>query len=304
LFHFNPDRLEELVSPHVQSAYLSSRYNIAFWFWETTKLPDYWVTVSELFNEIWVGSSFCESVVAAKISKPITRIPLNVSATEPDPSLGRRELGLPEKGFLFLTMMDFFSRPERKNPFGTIEAFEKAFGSGSTEAYLIVKVTNSGISRELQRLKDLSRNNSRIIILDRFLARSELQSLISNIDCLVSLHRAEGFGLPIAEAMSFGKPVIATDWSANMDFMTNENSFPVSYDIVKLNSCAPPYPKGTIWANPRIDEAAEVMKKLVNSPELCKQVGDKARADIQAKFNAVVTGEKIVERLKQIQRKM
>ena len=141
-------------------------------------------------------------------------------------------------------------------------------------------------------------------ILDRFLNRSELQSLILNIDCMVSIHRAEGFGLTIAEAMTPGKPVIATDWSANMEFMTSQNSFPASYNMMTLNSYAPPYPKGTVWADPNIDEAANIMNMLVGNPALCREVGDRARADISSRFSAGITGQKILERLQEIQAKM
>ncbi|MCL5125082.1 MAG: glycosyltransferase family 4 protein [Deltaproteobacteria bacterium] len=303
VFHLNPSALEALLDPQVKKAYLSAGYNIAFWFWETTELPDYWVAASELFDEIWVGSSFCESVVRAKVSKPVRRIPLNVASVDPDPECRKKELEIPERGFLFLTMMDFFSRTERKNPFGAIEAFQKAFGPRDTDVFLIVKLINSGASRESNRLFELARKNDHIIIVDKFLSRSQLYSLINFSDCLISLHRAEGFGLPIAEAMSLGKPVIATGWSANMDFMTEQNSFPVPYKMMTLQSYAPPYPKGTTWADPNIDETARIMRSLVDDPELCREVGQKAREDIHTKFNAVATGQKIMERLDEIRKK-
>ncbi|MHB8204594.1 MAG: hypothetical protein ACYDHG_12935 [Desulfomonilaceae bacterium] len=104
----------------------------------TTELPDYWIAASELFDEIWVGSSFCESIVLTKISRPVRRIPLNVATVDPHPKLTRKELGIPEKGFMFLTMVDFFSRPERKNPFGAVEGFQKAFNPRDKDVFLIV----------------------------------------------------------------------------------------------------------------------------------------------------------------------
>ena len=301
VFHLNPSALGALLTPQVKSAYLSARYNIAFWFWETTDLPDYWVAASELFDEIWVGSSFCEAAVRAKVSKPVKRIPLNVASVNPDWEYEKKDLEIPERGFLFLTMMDFLSRAERKNPFGAVEAFQKAFGSGNEDVFLIIKLMSSGASRLSKKIFDLATKNPHIIVIDKFLSRPQLYALINFSDCLISLHRAEGFGLPIAEAMSLGKPVIATGWSANMDFMDDLNSFPVPYEMMSLETYAPPYPKGTIWAEPNIVETAKIMRTLFHDVQLCRQVGQKASDDIHSKFSAVATGEKILKRLCEIQ---
>lgn len=300
LFHFNPDSIGLLLKEPLKTAYLRAHYNIGFWFWETTRLPDQWALSAGLFDEIWVASSFCESTVLGQISKPVTRIPLNVASPEPDPFCGRKHLGLPEKGFLFLTLLDCYSTLERKNPTGVLHAFEKAFEKDTADVFLIVKVINRERNHDFEKVLELIARNKHVIMIDTFLNRSQLYSLISEVDCLVSLHRAEGFGLPIVEAMSMAKPVIATAWSANLDFQTAENSFLIPYDMTVLDSHAPPYPKGTSWADPDIEEAANVMSNLVNHPDLCRKVGNQARADINSRFSAAVTGQKILERLTRI----
>ena len=298
LFHFNPDVIKLLMQNGIDQYYLAAKYNIGFWFWETQRIPDHWVEASALFDEIWVGSSFCFEAVAQTVNRPVIRIPVNVGTIFCEEPLGRESLGLPPTGYIFLTMMDSQSTFERKNPFGVLEAFEMAFGRNPKDVMLVVKVINAEASRDYVRLKSIAHQNTGVILMDKVLSRHELNSLIKNVNCLVSLHRAEGFGLPIAEAMSMGKPVIATGWSANMDYMNHENSFLVPFGLEPLVSYETHYAKGTLWADPDVAYATTIMRKLYENPGVGEEIGRIARADIARNFNPSATGTAIRDRLR------
>lgn len=273
-------------------------YNIGFWFWETSELPDVWLKAAEYLDELWAASTFCLDVFARKLSVPVVRIPACVEPMPPA-DLSREALGLPEKGFLFLAMADFFSTPERKNPLGALEAYHRAFGSSTQEAFLVLKLSNSAHRPEIRAVLDKwIRGDSRIILIDGYMDRPELNALINQCDCMVSLHRSEGFGLPIAEAMYMGKPAIATAWSATTDFMTEANSLPVRYKLIPVNERSGPYNgnKG-FWADPDVDHAAQQMRRLVSDRSLVKKLGQAAGFTIREGFSAQAVGRVMRERL-------
>jgi glycosyltransferase involved in cell wall biosynthesis len=137
-------------------------------------------------------------------------------------------------------------------------------------------------------------------LLESYLSRDVLNNLIDKTDCYVSLHRAEGFGLPIAEAMYLGKPVIATHWSGNTDFMSHDNSLPVSYELVKLEKDIGPYKTGQVWADPNIKDAAEKMLCISRDEELASEIGSNAKGFIKANYSPKVTGIEINKRLMDI----
>ena len=300
LFHFNPDMTRLLLVEPIKSIWLNSSYKIGYWMWETTELPQHWIKAAALFDEIWTASTFCQSTIASKIDKPVYVVPHNVDCSSRGTILNRKQWGIPEDGFVFLCAMDFRSRVDRKNPWAAIRSFEKTISDSAADAYLIIKVINSSNSSGFRKLSRICRSNNRIIVLDKLLPRHEMESLIEVSDALLSMHRAEGFGLPIAEAMSLGKPVIATGWSGNMDFMTEGNSFPVRYSMIKLKKNAPPYPKGTVWAEPDIDHAAEIMARLVKNAEMGLNKGKRARQDIAEGLSARKTGRVVAGRLEEI----
>lgn len=300
LIHINAAQLLDLALM-LRNESLLSAYNIGFWFWEVSEFPDKWIPAFDHVQEVWAASEFCRNVFSRKSPVPVVRIPLCVEPLEPAP-VSREDLGLPRNCFLFLSMADFFSTPERKNPLGALKAFQRAFGSTSDEVYLVLKLINSSHLPEIrEELDRLMKADSRIILIDRYLDRPVLNALIDHCDCLVSLHRSEGFGLPIAEAMYMGKPVIATGWSANMDFMHADNSFPVRYELIPVNQRSGPYRECEgVWADPDLDDAAQLMRRVASDAALARMIGEAARRTMHEQYSARAVGELMRRRLQYI----
>jgi glycosyltransferase involved in cell wall biosynthesis len=292
IFHINPDQLLNLRG-EFEVAFLKRRYNIGVWAWETLKFPEEWFDRFALLDEIWVGGSFMGKAIADVSPVPVIHMPhiVNVPQTQPD----CRRFGIPNDEFVFLFMFDFFSTTARKNPAAVIESFRKAFGPNDP-VRLFMKSMNGSNSEEFARLQDLARG-LKVTFLDQALNGEERFVLMASCDAFVSLHRAEGFGLCIAEAMAMGKPVVATGWSGNMDFMNINNSLPVGFELKELKEDSPPYRAGTLWAEPDTDHAAELMRKIWLDTELVEQIGTRARGDIEKNFSPEAIGEKMVARL-------
>lgn len=299
LFHMNPDQL--MVAYHALGRdFFDGYYNILFCFWEQLEFPEEWVPVLDYVDEIWAGSRFCQDVISRITHRPVVRIPLNVDPVVPR-DVDRKALGLPERGFLFLAMADFLSAPERKNPMGVLEAYLRSQCHDKENVYLVLKTTNSAVRKDVfAKLEDYRKRFPSLIILDGYLSRPQVNALINCCDCFVSLHRAEGFGLPIAEAMALGKPVIATSWSGNTDFMNVGNSFPVRYRIVSLEHDTGSYRKGFHWADPDLDHAAQLMDTVASNPDLARRVGEAGMQEIRSSFSPASAGRLIADRLRRI----
>jgi 2-polyprenyl-3-methyl-5-hydroxy-6-metoxy-1,4-benzoquinol methylase/glycosyltransferase involved in cell wall biosynthesis len=295
LIHANADALEDLVGWKTER-YFQDRYNIGYWAWELARFPKKWLPVFNLLNEVWVPSTFVLDSVSRVASVPVVVIPhslpkLVVTQTRN----GRSAFGLPKDKFLFLFMFDFMSILERKNPLGLIQAFKKAF-KNRDNAMLVLKVSHAeSCPAEWKALEEAAKN-ANIKIINGVLSRPEVTNLLSVCDCYVSLHRSEGFGLTLAEAMSLAKPVIATGYSGNMDFMTPTNSFPVKYGMIPLEQDYPPYDKGSAWADPSQDHAAELMQLVYEKRKLARDIGRQAQKDVQEKLSIPAVGAMLRER--------
>lgn len=294
LLHVNADQAP-LVARSLGEEYFRDRYNIGYWYWELSRFPEEFHGAYGLFNEIWVASAFCQESISATSPVPVVKIPPPVEVRIERP-YDRRHFGIPENAFVFMMLFDFLSFIERKNPMAVIKAFRMAFGRGE-DVMLVVKSTNARYHREaFQKLVDDVRGDN-VLIIDRYLNRDELHSLMNVCDCYVSLHRSEGFGLPMAEAMFLGKPVIATGYSGNLEFMNVENSFLVKYRLVELQRDYGPYKKGNLWAEPDVEHAAELMRFVAEHPEDACQVAKRGSEFVKGFFSAQLIGKKIKERI-------
>jgi glycosyltransferase involved in cell wall biosynthesis len=295
LLHINPEHIVPTLLAMGPS--LASRYNIGYWVWETADWPDRWIPIASLVREVWTPSQFSREAIAKKIDRPITVIPHNV-APEVPPGTHR---DIPPGEVVFLAMLDFYSLPERKNPVGILEAFRRAFGSSRSGARLILKINNPkqrpDVMKVVQRYVD---EMPWVVLLTDSMDRLALNTLLDSCDCYVSLHRSEGFGLPIAEAMYLGKIVIATGWSGNMDFMDEGNSLPVRYGLVELMQDCPPYAKGSVWAEPDLDHAAQLMRLVAEDKEAFAHLGVNATTEIRSRYSAEVSGRLMLKRLNEI----
>jgi GT2 family glycosyltransferase/glycosyltransferase involved in cell wall biosynthesis len=298
LIHVSADTIPEFVR-RMGAEYFADRYNIGFWAWELSQFPRHWRPRFNYFDEIWVPSRFAQASVSRDAPVPVWTVPHCVGQVPVAPQKTRADFGLPAGSFLFLFAFDFDSRIERKNPMGLIVAFKKAF-TPDDEAILVLKCSHAEASGlALDTLQDAARG-ARVQIINRVLSRGDMNDLMGLADCYISLHRCEGFGLTMAEAMALGKPVVATQYSGNLDFMTPENSFLVPYELVEIQKDIGYYSKGCIWADPELDRAARLMRYVFENRDVAAAVGRRAREDVLSKLHPRVVGGIIKDRLLQI----
>lgn len=278
------------------AALRKGHYNIGYWTWELPEFPDYWLENFEAVDEVWVPSRFVWEAIAAKSPIPVLVMP-HAIGLEPASGITRADLGLPPDEFLFLTLFDFDGSLPRKNPVGAIEAFRRAFGDREG-VRLVVKTQHADRHPdELALVNTALRGARNITLLDRTIPRPEMTALQSLCDCVVSLHRAEGFGLGLAEAMRLGKPVIATNWSGNLEYMSVSNSCLVDFDLVPLTETTGPYKRGQIWAEPNLHHAAFWMRGILEEPTLRQRIGAHAQRSIVEKLSPARIGHLYLKRL-------
>ena len=294
LIHANADCLIEFMQ-WKSPTYFEGHYNIGFWAWELSKFPKIWSSGFQLLDEVWVPSTFALDSISRASPVPVVAIPHSIRELTIAENRDRKSFGLPSDNFVFLFMFDLMSILQRKNPLGLIEAFKKAF-KPRDKTTLVLKLSHSDEYPAERRTLEQAAKGSNVIMVDQILSREDTNSLLNLCDCYVSLHRSEGFGLTMAEAMSLAKPVIATSYSGNMDFMNPLNSFLVNHRLIALDQDYSPYPKNSVWANPDLDHAAELMRSVFTNRKLARDVGLQAQKDVRATLGSAAVGAIIRER--------
>jgi glycosyltransferase involved in cell wall biosynthesis len=280
-------------------AFFAGRHNIGLWFWELDAFPASEPALG-FFDEIWTSSRFVQRAVSEVAPVPVLNMRLPVTAPATPRASTIAALELPRDRQIFLFAFDALSIVERKNPLAVVRAFEMAFGRASTDAHLVIKASRLELFPDDQAaLRDaVASVGGRLI--DAYLDRRSLDALFHACHVYVSLHRSEGFGLTIAEAMAIGKPVIATAYSGNMDFMTVGNSAPVGYAMTRLARSAGPYPKGACWAEPDLLDAARHMIRLAGDRDHATRMGQRAATDIAATHGLDAVGRLLSARVQAI----
>jgi glycosyltransferase involved in cell wall biosynthesis len=263
---------------------ISGKRVVAVWNWELPVLAPDWRRGFRFAHAVWVSSRFTAGAVEREPgAPPVSVVPYMVP--EPDPSpLRRADFGLPEDAFVALSVFDASSSLARKNPLAAVAAHRAAFG-GRPDRVLVLKTHNTEAAgpawREVAEAAAAAPPNIRV--LDRAMDRRDLWALVLAADCFVSTHRSEGFGFGIAEAMRAARPVVATGWSGNMDFMAGEGAVALPYDLVPARDPQRTYDlPGAVWAEPRVPDAAAALSALADDPARRAAMGRAARAAAEA----------------------
>jgi glycosyltransferase involved in cell wall biosynthesis len=294
----NADQLNRF-GHHVGLEFFRNRHSIGIWWWEVSRFPAQFHSAFDLLNEVWVGSEFVREAIAAETEKPVFRLPIGIELPGRVDPLPRQRVGIPE-GFMFLFSFDFDSRFERKNPLAIVDAFRRAFEPGEGPVLLLKSINGDRNLRDLEQLRACAGGRDDIVVFDGYLSSEESESLMAACDCYVSLHRSEGFGLTMAEAMAHGKPVIATGYSGNVDFMTEDTSRLVPYRLVEIPTGVDPYPPGGEWADPDVDAAVAYMRELYEDPDRARELGRRAREHVSEVLSPDRTAAFLESRLKTI----
>lgn len=273
-------------------------YRIGYWAWELEQFPSAFDPAFDRVDEIWTPSRFVQAAVAARTDKPVLVVPHPICAAPPDP-VSRAAFGLPEDRFLFLCAFDFASFMTRKNPEGVYKAFRRAFPKPSRDGpALVIKAQGRPpAGEERGYLTRLLRGEPDVFVIDQTMTSQRYRALQNACDAFVSLHRAEGFGLNIAECMGLGKPVIATHYGGVTDFFGPETGLAVGYDERPLEPGEYLHGEGAVWAEPRLEEAAEHMARLAQDREAFAQLAQAGCAAVNASLTPAIIGAQIAARL-------
>lgn len=279
------------------TAAIRGRHSIGYWPWELPRWPKAWNAAFGLVDEIWVSSRFTEEAFCLEAPVPVIHMPMAVEIPMVAP-LTRHDFGLPDGRFLFLYVFDAHSYLDRKNPMAAVAAFRRAFPHGNEPVGLVLKVMNAASEHPVwQAVLQQTAADPRIRVIADTLDKPQALALTGLCDAYLSLHRAEGFGRTIAEAMLLAKPVIATAWSGSDELVRPDTAMPISAALIPIGPDQYPWGEGMVWAEPDLDHAAWAMQLLVADAGLRARLGAAGQALVRQRHNARTVGRRYRERL-------
>jgi glycosyltransferase involved in cell wall biosynthesis len=296
IYHLNGDEVENALE-HLGP--LPPGRNIIYPMWELPRYPSVWARQLERFDEVWAASAFIERSISQEVDCPVLHMPLATEISL-DRFFNRRYFGIPEGAFTFLFSFDCRSYIARKNPQAVVACFRRLLAARPwAQVCLVMKLHGREtapveIQEFLDSVDDLRRH---AVILTETMEENEVYNLMRCSDAFVSLHRSEGYGLGLAEAMYLGRPVIATGYSGNMDFMASDNARLVDYTLIDVPSGAYPHAEGQRWADPDLDSATAHMIALIDDPGAARDLGRRGSLSIRTGFSYRAVGLRYANRL-------
>ena len=275
----------------VDARLLTNTYNVLQTFWELAKAPEAWRPILRSVDEIWAPSTFVARAFRPIFSGPINLVPPVVTVGEA-PAYERDHFGMVPNRFYFMFSFDYHSSPYRKNPIGALQAFQRAFRKNDENVGLIIKSIGNldRFAEVTAELRQAAATDLRITLIERNMSRAEILGLICASDAYISLHRSEGFGMGMAEAMNFGRIVIATDYSGCTDFLTQQTGFPIPFSLRPVAVHEYPWSDKQFWAEPDISSAAAAMQTILKLPHVARERADAGQKFIQQKYGTIAVG--------------
>jgi glycosyltransferase involved in cell wall biosynthesis len=298
LLHVNADMMET-VTRELPPLVTLGRHRVGYWFWELSHFPLALTSAFDHVDEVWAPSRFCFDAYSAVAPVPVRWLPPAV-AERPIERRSREELGLPSNGFLFLCAFDARSVPERKNPAAAVAALARAVAQCAVPMHLLVKVNHPDDASDVVEQLRAAARNLPVTLMTTTLSRERTDALIASCDAVVSLHRSEGLGLPLIEAMQAGRPVVATGYGGCCDFLDEGVGWVVRHRLVALDRNHGPYPRGAVWADPDVEHAAELMVEVVTDASARERKTAAARRRVRELYAPEVAGARFRRELERI----
>jgi glycosyltransferase involved in cell wall biosynthesis len=281
-------------------AFGGDRETVAYLAWEQRHCPPRWAPRFAPFDRLFALSRFAADAIAEGFGRPCDALPCVVEVDASAPPPVRSEHGLPEDAFVVGMVLEASSSLERKNPLGAVRAIARAY-AGDPRVVVVLKIGGAfgpydgGRVREAVDLLTAAGLEYRLVT--ETLDRPRLEALYRCMDVYVSLHRAEGFGYTLAEAMALGVPVVATGYSANMEYMTPENSYPVAFAEVAIERPEGPFGRGSVWAEPDVEDAAEKLRHVLHHRDEAAARAARGQADVERLLSPSAVGRRLSELL-------
>jgi glycosyltransferase involved in cell wall biosynthesis len=266
---------------------------VGYWFWELEHFPSEHASGFDYVDEVWAATSFMQKAFQSVADRPVRLVPLPIHPKKEPTLYTRKALGMPESSFVFLTNFDYFSTFERKNPIGVIDAYLMAFGPNDGAVLIVKSINGHRMPVNVERVKAAARGRQDVVFLDDYVTAAQMRAMIELADCYVSLHRSEGLGLNMSDAIARRTPVVATAYSGNMDFMTVDTAALVPYELREIGAGGGPYPAEGWWAEPDLSAAAGHMRNLFDNREFGERMAERALELVQSSYSPDICAQNI-----------